>query len=148
MATTANALDKFNIADIDEVPHEVRASTRTSVATNLYDRLIKSKTGTVKIEPRDGEEATLRRLYATLVQWRTRNKDKGLGIRMFKGALYLWIDSDEVRAAGAARVFDARSERPAPGSQPRGRSRKGSPPQPLPAATRPSGTRAAGQRDA
>lgn len=80
---------RFHTEVIDELPEAVTAGLRQTDANTVYSELLASGTGKLKVTGENDEE--IDRLYRTLIQWRTRHRDKGVGIRKLKNEIYLWL---------------------------------------------------------
>ncbi len=90
MAASQISLDEFNVSEIDSLPRGLPARGKPSIANEIHEQLLASKTRMLRIE---ADSQKLRRLYGTLVQWRTRHQDVGLELRIRDGALYVWLST-------------------------------------------------------
>lgn len=72
--------------DVNELPEP--KSARASKARPLIEALIRSQTGMIRLL--DDDIVALDRIYKTLIQWRARHKELGIGIRKVGTEIYLW----------------------------------------------------------
>lgn len=81
-------MSQYKFEAVDSIPESAFESTRASVVRSVLKDLNKAPTGIIALT--EQSDAALNRLYKSLIQWRSRHKTLGLGIRKCGGVVYVW----------------------------------------------------------
>ncbi len=80
---------RYKIEVIDSIPDKVPEGAHESTTQMVLRELRDASTGLIQITSEFGP-ADLDRLYKTMIQWRARHKNSGLGIKKQGQTVYFW----------------------------------------------------------
>ena len=88
--------------EVEAIPADAFRCQRQSDSSRALDALRASASGVVEVSATSRSE--LERFYRSLVQFRSRHPEEGLGIRKAGDRIYLWVDKTD--AAPTAEGLD------------------------------------------